>query len=184
MSRTVRLLRRARTAVLFVAFSLVVFLVGALIVVPRATGAVPLNVLTGSMRPTVAPGSVVVVRAVELDDLEVGDVITFQPRSGDAAVVTHRIVGISHSANDTTFTTKGDNNGAADPEPVRFEQVRGKVWYTVPFVGHLTNRLDLGERGVATRLVAGALLAWATWPIGTAARDHWRGRTTQRAGQR
>jgi len=166
-----RLLRRARRVVVFVAFSVVVFLVGALVVVPRATGGVPLAVLSGSMRPTIPPGATVVVRPVDVADLEVGDIITYQLRSGDPTVVTHRIVGISRSATETTFTTQGDANPSPDPEPVHAVQVRGKVWYVVPFVGRLTGRLDLNQRGFLSRIVAGALLAWAVTLVGGFARD-------------
>lgn len=172
---TVRsLLRRARTAVVFVAFSLVVFLVLALVVVPRASGAAPLAVLSGSMRPTIPPGALVVVRPVDVDDLGIGDVITYQPRSGDPTLVTHRIVGVSRSAAGTTFTTQGDANASADPEPVRPIQVRGTVWYVVPVVGRLTSRLDLDQRGVVTRVAAGALIAWAAWLVGGYALDRLR----------
>lgn len=176
------LLRWARTAVVFVAFSLVVFLVLALVVVPRASGSAPLAVLSGSMRPAIPPGALVVVRPVDVDALGVGDVITYQPRSGDPTLVTHRVVGVARSAAGTTFITRGDANAADDPEPVQPIQVRGKVWYVVPVVGRLTSRLDLDQRGLVTRAGGGALIAWAAWLVGGSALDR-RRRATGAAEQ-
>jgi signal peptidase I len=56
----------------------VVAAAAALIVVPKATGSMPLTVLTGSMSPTYEPGSVVVVRPTPVEELRVGDAVTFQ----------------------------------------------------------------------------------------------------------
>jgi signal peptidase I len=141
---------------------LVVAAAGALVVVPKATGSVPLIVLTGSMSPTYDPGSVVVVRPAPTDELRVGDAITFQERSGDPAVVTHRIVAISFAGDGTRlFTTQGDANGAIDAEPVKEVQVRGKVWYSVPYVGHVATAVDPGTRETTVKVVAAALLVYA-----------------------
>jgi signal peptidase I len=141
---------------------LVVAAAAALVVVPKATGSVPLTVLTGSMSPTYDPGSVVVVRPTPTDELRVGDAITFQERSGDPAVVTHRIVAISFAGDGTRlFTTQGDANGAVDAAPVKEVQVRGKVWYSVPYVGHVATAVDPGTRETAVKVVAAALLVYA-----------------------
>lgn len=143
---------------------LVVAGAAALVVVPRVTGAVPLTVLTGSMSPTYEPGSVVVVRPTPAEQLQIGDPITFQERSGDPTVVTHRIVSISFAGDGTReFTTRGDANGAADPEPVREVQVRGKVWYSVPLVGYAATALDPGMRQLWVKTLAGALLVYAAY---------------------
>jgi signal peptidase I len=114
-------------------------LVAAVVVVPRAIGAVPLTVLTGSMQPALSPGDLVVVRPMPADDIRVGDVITFQPVSDDPTLVTHRVVGVTlGSAGVAGFTTQGDDNNAADA-PIVADQVKGRVVYSVPLVGHLTN---------------------------------------------
>jgi signal peptidase I len=160
--------------VLTVILAVVILLVLALIVVPRASGAVPLTVLSGSMRPTVPEGSVVVVREVAADDLKIGDVITYQIRSGDPTLVTHRIVGITVGRDGPTFRTRGDANDAVDPAPVVAEQVKGRVWYHVPFVGRFTGRLDGSQRGLAVRFVATALFAWSAWLIAGSIRDRMR----------
>ncbi len=62
------------------------------VVVPRLAGARPYVVLTGSMRPGMPPGTLVVVRPVDPRSIGVGDVITYQVASGEPDVVTHRVV--------------------------------------------------------------------------------------------
>ncbi len=138
----------------------------ALIVVPKLNDARPLTVLTGSMSPTYPPGDVVVVREVDPERLRVGQVITFQARAEEASVTTHRIVGVQQTSDGPRYVTRGDANGADDPEPIRPEQVRGAVWYAVPKVGYLgtwasggTLRLAIDVGAAALVLYGGALVA-------------------------
>lgn len=181
-SRLRRVLRVARTTVLAIAFLLVAGAVLALVVLPKATGAVPLTVLSGSMEPTISAGDVVVVRPVDQDDLRIGDVVTYQIRSGDPTLVTHRIIGMTRGTDDLTFTLQGDDNSAPDPDPVRAVQIRGRVWYRVPFVGHFAHHLDGSERGLATKVIAVALLGAAAWMFAGAGIDRLRRRGTPDAG--
>lgn len=113
------------------------------IVLPRLTGAIPLTVLTSSMEPGLPAGTLIVVRAVAADDLGLGDIVTYQVRSGDPTVITHRIVGLTLAANgDRTFVLKGDNNSLADPDAVTAAQVRGRLWYAVPLIGLVNNAVS------------------------------------------
>ncbi len=48
--------------------------------------------------------------------------------------MTHRIIDVARVHGETVYRTKGDNNNAADPDPVRSVQVRGVVRYHVPYV--------------------------------------------------
>jgi signal peptidase len=109
-----------------------------LVAVPKATGSKPLTVLSGSMTPTYAPGDVVVVRPVDTTRLQIGDVITFQPETGNPALTTHRIIEVVLTGDGREYVTQGDANGAPDGAPVTPAQVRGKVWYFVPLVGYVT----------------------------------------------
>src|SRR3569833_203769 len=52
------------------------------IVLPRASNGAALTVLTGSMTPTIPVGSVVIVRPVDPQTLEVGDIATYQVTPG------------------------------------------------------------------------------------------------------
>lgn len=68
------------------------------------------TVLTGSMRPGIQPGDVVMVRPVPTSELNVGDVIAYLPPSHTTPVL-HRIVSIDSSG----LLTKGDANNVEDP---------------------------------------------------------------------
>lgn len=88
------------------------------------------HILTGSMEPTIRTGSDVVVKSVDPDTLETGDIISFVSRD-DAIygnVNTHRIIGIeTDEQGNRVFVTKGDANNAVDTVRVRDEDIKGKV---------------------------------------------------------
>lgn len=131
-------------------------------VVPRLSDAAPYVVLTGSMRPTMPPGTLVVVRHVVPADLRTGDVITFMPREDDPSVVTHRIVGAGFSVTgERVFRTQGDANDAVDPATVRAAQIVGERWYSVPYVGYVTNLLTGRQRETGVHLLAGGLILYS-----------------------
>src|SRR5690606_18064162 len=116
-----------------------VLLLGELvIVIPAATGSTPMTVLTTSMVPNYPPGTLIIVQPIDAQDIRLGDAITYQIESGKADVVTHRVIAISNSSDGSVaFTTQGDNNGSADAAPVMPVQIKGKVWYSVPWIGYV-----------------------------------------------
>ena len=62
------------------------------IVIPALTGGTALTVLTQSMEPRLPPGTLIVIRPTAIDDIKIGDVVTYQIKSGQPAVVSHRVV--------------------------------------------------------------------------------------------
>ena len=141
---------------------LAVAVVGAAVLVPRLTGSTPMTVLTGSMSPSYPPGTLVVVRPGPADDIAIGDAITYQLRSGEPTVVTHRVVGVGYDGKgERVFTTQGDANESPDREPVRAVQVRGEVWYAVPWIGRLNLLFTRGQHELITRVVAGGCFVYA-----------------------
>ncbi|UKF27408.1 signal peptidase I [Clavibacter nebraskensis] len=149
---------------------LVIALAAVLLVVPKVSGAVPLTILTQSMEPTLPPGTLVVVRPVDPDALEVGDVATYQIRSGDPAVITHRITAIASASDGTrSFTFTGDNNASPDSLPVTPAQIQGEVWYSVPLVGWANQAVNGQARSWIIPAAAVALLAYAAVTIITGA---------------
>ena len=138
---------------------------GALVVgllVPRLFGATPYTVLTGSMTPNLPPGTLVVVRPVDPAQIDTDSVITYQLASGRPEVVTHRVIDVrSDLTGQVEWRTQGDANGAADPEWIREEQVRGELWYAVPHLGHVTGWLTTSQRELVIQLVAGLLMLYA-----------------------
>lgn len=141
----------------------------AMVVVPRLSGATAYTVLTGSMEPGLLPGTLVVVKPTPATDLSAGDVITFQPYSGNPAVVTHRVEGIFYDAqNQMRIYTKGDANNVADDWVLVPEQVRGRVWYSVPQLGRVNSLLSGESRSVLVTVVGVALAGYALWMFGSA----------------
>jgi len=142
----------------------VVGLAVAVIVMPWVTGSVALTVLTRSMEPTYPPGTLVIVQPVEPSDIAIGDAITYQIQPGVAEYITHRVIAISRTTGgELTFTTKGDNNGVADADPVIAEQVQGRVWYSLPWIGYLNNAVGGGGKTWLVIGLAVLLFAYAGW---------------------
>jgi signal peptidase len=137
---------------------LVLGLAAVMIGVPLATGSVPLTVQTNSMAPTYPAGTLVVVRPVDPSTIRIGDAIAFQTVSGRDSIVTHRVIAISSSAGDRTFSTQGDNSDLPDAEPVIPDQVRGAVWYSVPWVGYLTSFVGTHREWIVPALAVGLFI--------------------------
>ncbi|MEQ4498545.1 signal peptidase I [Nocardioides kribbensis] len=149
--------------------------VAAGVVVPRVVGATPYTVLTGSMAPTYPPGTLVVVRPVDADDVGPGTPVTFQLESGRPEVVTHRVVDVAYDLTGRRLlTTQGDANPVPDAEPVEAAQLRGEVWYAVPHLGRVNALLTGHQRQVAVWVVGGGLLAYAGAMFVGAARERGR----------
>jgi signal peptidase len=138
---------------LVLAFALVVAgAVAVVVVIPRVTHGQAMTVLSGSMTPDIPVGSVVVVRPVDPAHLRVGDVATYQAEPGKPVYVTHRVANINHVGGRTTFTFKGDANRGPDIDPVAPGQIRGQLWFHVPYLG--TIRDDLKTRAGMTITLA------------------------------
>lgn len=93
-------------------------------------------VLSNSMEPSISPGDAVIVGDVAPEDVQVGDVITFR-READQPPVTHRVTEVIEADGTHRFRTKGDNNEDADPWTVGTDALIGKVWVTIPLIGHV-----------------------------------------------
>lgn len=93
----------------------------------------------GSMTGTYDKGSVVFEKKVPVDQLEVGDVITYLPPadSGVSTLVTHRIVGIEPAdGGGTLFSTQGDASPRVDPWKFKLlDQEQAVAEFGVPHVG-------------------------------------------------
>lgn len=141
-------------------------LVGLLvIVIPAISGSTPMTILTSSMEPTYPPGTLIIVRPVAIDEIAIGDAVTYQIASGKPEVVTHRVTAISSIDGEKTFTTKGDNNAVADAKPVLPVQIRGTVWYAVPYVGHINSIVNGESRVWIVPAIAVGLFAYAGWML-------------------
>lgn len=91
-----------------------------------------LSVHSGSMKPAVKLGSIVVVKPSK--EYQKGDIISFTDPNDPKYSVTHRIFEIKEER--TAFITKGDANDAPDAKEVVKDNVLGKVILTIPFLGY------------------------------------------------
>jgi len=95
-----------------------------------------------SMKPTLQPGDLVMVKGIETADLRKGDVIALrvpksqQTRYGAPPTIVHRIVKIEKEGGERLFTTKGDNNPTPDAFTVRPNDVIGKMVARGPGLGY------------------------------------------------
>lgn len=154
------------------------------VAVPRAVGGTAYTVLTSSMRPTMPPGTLVITRSVDPAAVAVGDAITYQIESGKPAVVTHRVTAVRYAASgELSFVTQGDNNPSPDRSPVRPVQVRGEVWYAVPYAGFVNNALTASRRATVIGVVVGGLVLYALIMFGSALRSRHRPQPVPRRSQ-
>ena len=143
-----------------------------LIVCIQFLGFHALTVLSGSMTPTFVKGDVVVTRPIAVNKVKLHDVVLFRSAAAKHPEVVHRVVGfiniemdtVHRSTGKTTVThthllrTKGDANPLPDPSPVSPQQLRGKVWFTVPGLGRVLRRA-----GLATLLPFIAGISGVAW---------------------
>ncbi len=108
-----------------------------------------------SMQPAIPLGGAIVINHVEPAAVRVGDVITF--RAPNAAVVTHRVVGIA-ATDPLSFATKGDASQATDAVVVPGSALIGHVEFLVPGLGVLLTVLGSTLGAVATLGMLGGLL--------------------------
>ena len=123
-------------------------------------------VITGSsMSGTIERGAIVYADAVPVEQLRVGDVITYTPPrgAGPDGKVTHRIVWIGRGQSGArAFRTKGDNNKTADPWRFELHQpTQARVSFDVPYVGYALAALAIRSVRVLVIGVPAALVAVA-----------------------
>lgn len=98
-------------------------------------------VLTGSMIPEILVNDVVVTKRVEVEELKVGDIITFISTDTrfSGIIVTHRIkqIFVDPVTGEYEFETKGDNNNTVDFTHAEGNKVLGKVILKIPKLGYI-----------------------------------------------
>jgi signal peptidase len=108
---------------------------------PRLAGWEPRLVLSGSMRPAIDVGDVVVSQPVaDLREVRIGDVIVVRDPAKAGGSYVHRVVRRTQTG---LLVTRGDANTAEDFPPVGQGTVIGRVRGAVPAVGRpLVSLLD------------------------------------------
>jgi len=111
--------------------------------VPKLLGYQPYTVVSGSMEPAIATGSLVYVRDVEPEAVVAKDVIAYYGGRDRDSVITHRVV--ENNVSDREFITKGDANSANDVTPVPYHNLLGRVEVTIPSLGYVAQLLTIRE---------------------------------------
>lgn len=141
-------------------------LLGFLGIGPRIGRYRTLTVLSGSMRPGISPGAVVVAVPEQAAAVRVGQVVTYAIPLDDHHVVTHRVVEVVGGADQRVFRTKGDANNT--PDPWQVETRSTAVWRVravVPGLGYAVHWLRTGIlRVVGVMIIPAALASW--WVAG------------------
>ena len=131
-----------------------VVLLALLLAGARVLGLQVYTVLSGSMEPNYHVGSIIYVKEVDPFTLEEGDAISFV--ISENTVATHRIVGLVPDEEDPTvirFRTKGDANETEDNNLVHYRNVLGKVVWTIPYLGYVS---DFVQNPPGTYITIGA----------------------------
>ena len=118
-------------------------------------------VASGSMIPELEIYDVLIVQGHEpFEDIETGDVIVFNRPSDHNRVIVHRVVSVIDDE-PKTLRTQGDANPASIPGtdfPITEEEYIGKVVYTLPQVGYVTQLLKPPINYIIIAVVIGVMI--------------------------
>lgn len=126
-----------------------VFLMGS-----RIVGFRVYTIISGSMEPQYSVGDLVYVRQAAMEDIQIGDDITFILNE-ELVVATHRVVRID--AEKKHFYTKGLANEIEDGDPVHYNNIIGKVRFSIPLLGYVADFIQ-NPPGTYIAIAAGAVL--------------------------
>jgi len=136
-----------------------------------ALGLTPLVVRSGSMEPAIPVGSMVLVRAVDVDEVSPGDVVSVVRRDGTR--VTHRVAEVAEAAGPLRrLTLRGDANPVPDPESVLTGTVDRAV-LTLPALGRVLEGLSWPPLHFGAGVATGGALWWAFGPPTVRNRGRW-----------
>lgn len=102
-------------------------------------------IVSPSMVPTIMINDAIIIKRVDNDQYNVGDIITFSSSDSNyrGFPITHRIVNKTVLSNgESLYTTKGDNNNLNDKMPVQTDDIYGKLLLKIPKFGYIKNFLS------------------------------------------
>ncbi|MDX8362108.1 MULTISPECIES: signal peptidase I SipW [Bacillaceae] len=135
------------------------------VIVSKASGGEPTffgyqikTVLSGSMEPGIKTGSIIAINPDgDMTRFKEDDVIIF--KDSEEKLITHRIIEVRNINEQVMYITKGDNNDAADREPVLSDNVVGQyIGLTIPYVGYAINYANSSMGAIMLLVVPGILL--------------------------
>lgn len=103
--------------------------------IPGIFGRKPFVVLSGSMKPNILIGDLIIVKEVDANTLQKDDIIAY--RDDKDLVTTHRIINVIKTDEDICFETKGDSNNVKDSALVCSKDIEGKYIHRIARLGNL-----------------------------------------------
>jgi len=95
------------------------------------------TVLSGSMRPSMPVGSMIIDTPMPRTAVRPGQVITYQAPTDEHPIVTHRVVRVIENGGQPVVVTKGDANNGIDPWEAAL--TNGPAWHmrtAIPYAGY------------------------------------------------
>jgi signal peptidase len=86
----------------------------AVVLLATAAGYQPLIDHSGSMRPAIRAGDLLITHDEPAAQIHVGEIVSFPDPGLDGKLVTHRVVAVRPSAQRIDFLTRGDANAASE----------------------------------------------------------------------
>ena len=96
-------------------------------------------IASNSMYPVLEYGDVILVKDISFDDIEIGDIITYQGNNGELKnkIITHEVIDINYVNDVRVLVTKGRANTGVDPY-VYPEQIYGKFFYKYTIISFVS----------------------------------------------
>jgi signal peptidase len=134
-------------------------------------------VLSASMEPELGVGGLVVIKPVDIQDVAVGDVISFKLAGIDTPIC-HRVIDRQETTDGPLFQTKGDANEDPDITLVGAQNVNGKAVCYLPYAGNLARLSEFGRTrvnilGISVPAAALVVTAMGLVFIGLTLKDVW-----------
>jgi len=115
-------------------------------------------VASGSMSPALKVGDLVMIHGVRPSDIQVGDIIVFDPPQASRTI--HRVTQVQTLPNGTLqFQTRGDANPTEDVGWTSEQYVLGRVTYVIPLLGWLWL-----EPAILVVIIVISLIIILVWP--------------------
>jgi signal peptidase len=111
----------------------------------------PLIDYSGSMRPVISAGDLLITHSVPADSIHVGEIVSFDDPGLQGKLVTHRVVGIHPSGARINFLTRGDANTTPESWSVTRHAPVGTLELRVPAIGRAV--AWMADRWVRTALL-------------------------------
>ena len=125
-------------------------------------------VLSGSMRPTLEPGDLLVAHRIGAGEIRQGQIISFASPT-DSRTLTHRVVSVRPAKDGRiAVVTKGDANNTSERWKIARSGQVGEVVSSIPKAGYLTRWSSTTDGRIVVFGLLGLLL------LGIGLREIWR----------